>query len=175
MKNQINAVLIACGLACAAPVALAQPNAGDWEFTLGGGGDANNDFNHGGFNVAGSVGYFFTPNFEAAVRQNVIYDSHSNDDAWAGSTRVALDYNFLFDKFVPFVGANVGLDYNEHDSSWGIGPEAGIKYFVHDKTFLFVMGEYRWLFDKLDQIDNNADDGRFVFTLGIGFNIGGRR
>ena len=36
------------------------------------------------------------------------------------------------------------------------------------------MGEYRWLFDDLDDAEDNADDGHFAFTVGVGFNIGGR-
>jgi hypothetical protein len=173
MKNQIRYLFWACAIACALITAKAQPSQGDWEFTLGGGGDSDNEFNHGGFNLAASAGYFFTPGLEAALRQSVVYDSHSSDDSWAGSTRGAVDYNFQLGKFVPFVGGNFGLDYNERDNEWGIGPEIGAKYYVHEKTFLFAMGEYRWLFDRLRDVDNNADDGRFLFTIGIGFNIGG--
>jgi hypothetical protein len=172
MKNLFKCLVIALILA-AAPAVMAQPSAGDWEFTLGGGGDSDNDFHRGGFSLIGSAGYFFTPNFEAGLRQSVTYDAHTRDDAWAGSTRAAFDYHFLLGKFVPFVGGNFGLEYNERDSEWAIGPEIGAKYYVYEKTFLFLMGEYRWFFDRLSAIDNNADDGRFLFTVGIGFNVGG--
>ena len=82
------AVICALAFATALP-AMAQPQGGDWEFTLGGQGDSNQRFNRGGFGLAGSAGYFFNPNFELGLRQNVNYDFHSQNDEWAGSTRVA--------------------------------------------------------------------------------------
>jgi hypothetical protein len=174
MTNTPKYALYALALACAVPAAMAQPQAGDWEFTLGGGGSSDTDFDNSGVGINGSFGYFYNPNLEVAVRQSVNFVNAGEDEEWSGSTRVAVDYHFLFGKFVPFVGANIGLDYNEDDSVWGVGPEVGLKYFVHEKTFLFVLGEYRWLFDDFRQADNNADDGRFAFTFGVGFNIGGR-
>lgn len=167
-------ILCTLGLSAALPV-FAQPHGGDWEFTLGGTGDSNNRFSHGGFGATGSAGYFFNPNFELALRQNVNYDAHQQNDEWAGSTRMGADWHFLLGKFVPFVGANAGLDYDEHHDVWGIGPEVGFKYYVHERTFILAMGEYRWDFDRFRDVDNNFDDGHFAFTLGIGFNIGGKR
>lgn len=177
MKNQIKHLVFACAFACAlmntAHRTYAQPQGGEWEFTLGGGGSADNEFNHGGFNMVGSAGYFFTPNFETALRQQVTY-STGGSDVWGGSTGLALDYHFLLGKFVPFIGANIGADYGTRlNGVWGAGPEAGLKYYVYEKTFLFVMGQYRWLFDKLEDVTGHADDGTFAFTIGIGFNVGG--
>lgn len=170
IKNALWALALAGGIASAT----AQPQAGDWEFTLGGGGSSDTDFDNGGVGINGSFGYFYNANISTSVRQSINFVNAGADEEWSGSTRLAVDYHFLFDKLVPFVGANFGADYNEDDSVWGIGPEVGLKYFVHEKTFLFVLGEYRWLFDDFSQADNNADDGRFAFTFGVGFNIGGR-
>ena len=175
MKNLIKVTI--CTLAFAgAAAAYAQPQAGTWEFTLGGQGDSDQDFDRGGFGFSGSAGYFFTDNFEVALRQNVNYNARTDDDEWSGATRAAADWHFLFhERFVPFVGVNFGIDYTEEDNSWGVGPELGFKYYVHERTFILAMGEYRWSFDEIRSIDNNADDGRFIFTLGIGFNVGGPR
>lgn len=175
MTKTLKYTLSALTLAAAIPAAIAQPQTGDFEFTLGGGGSADNEFNSGGAGVNGSFGYFFTPNLEAAVRQTVNFVDAGASEEWSGSTKLAADWHFLLGKFVPFVGANFGLDYNEHDSAWGLGPEVGVKYFVYEKTFIFAQGEYRWLFDDFGDVDNNADDGRFAFVVGVGFNIGGRR
>jgi hypothetical protein len=155
--------------------AYAQPQTGDWEFTLGGSGDSNSRFSRGGFGLNGSAGYFFTPNIELGLRQGVNYDAHAANDEWAGSTRAAADWHFLLGKFVPFVGADFGLDYTEHYDRWGIGPEAGFKYYVQPRTFIMAMGEYRWNFNRFRDVDNRLDDGHFVFTVGIGFNVGGKR
>jgi hypothetical protein len=173
MKNLIKACALALALSGAIPL-MAQPQAGDWEFTLGGSGDADQDFDRGGAGINGSFGYFYNENFEMSVRQSVNFDGRGNDDEWAGSTRLAADWHFLLGKFVPFVGANFGLTYTEDDSAWGIGPEVGFKYYVHERTFIFALGEYRWHFDELDQLDDTADDGSFAFTVGVGFNVGGR-
>jgi len=174
MTKMLKNTLFALTLAAAIPTVVAQPDAGDWEFTLGGGGAADNEFDTAGVGVNGSFGYFLNPNLEVAVRQTLNFVDAGNDEEWSGSTKVAADWHFLLGKFVPFVGANFGIDYNEDDSAWGVGPEVGFKYYVYEKTFVFAMGEYRWLFDKLGQVDNNADDGRFALILGVGFNIGGR-
>jgi hypothetical protein len=173
MKNLIKCCVFALALAGATSL-MAQPQAGDWEFTLGGSGDSDQDFDRGGAGVNGSFGYFYNENFELAIRQSINFDGRSNDDEWSGSTRLAADWHFLLGKFVPFIGANVGLTYTEDDSAWGIGPELGFKYYVHERTFIFAMGEYRWYFDELDDLEDNADDGSFAFTVGVGFNVGGR-
>lgn len=173
MKNLIKSSVCALALAGAIPM-MAQPQAGDWEFTLGGGGSSDQDFDHGGFGLDASFGYFLTQNFEVALRQNVNFQGFSSDEEWSGSTRVAADWHFILGQFVPFIGANIGLIYTEDGSAWGAGPELGFKYYVHERTFIFAMGEYRWFFDDLDDAEDNADDGHFAFTVGVGFNIGGR-
>jgi hypothetical protein len=171
--KKLKLIICALGLSSALPL-MAQPQSGDWEFTLGGGGSADNEFDTGGFNLTGSGGYFVNQNFEVGVRQGVNFVG-SDDSEWAGSTRLAADWHFLLGKFVPFIGANIGLDYNEDDSAWNLAPEIGVKYYVYEKTFLFALGEYRWYWDKLRDVDNNFDDGRFAVTVGIGFNVGGHR
>jgi hypothetical protein len=173
MKKLLASSLFAFALAGATPL-FAQPQAGDWEFTLGGSGNSDQDFDRGGFGLNVGAGYFFNPNLELGLRQNVTYNGNQRDDEWSGSTRGAVDWHFQLGKFVPFVGANFGLDYNEDNDRWGIGPEVGMKYYVYDRTFLMAMGEYRWYFDRFRDLDNNADDGSFVFTVGIGFNVGKR-
>ena len=173
MKRIIACSLMALGLSSANTV-LAQPETGDWEFTLGGSGSADQEFDSGGFGLNGSVGYFFNPNLELGLRQSLNYNSEA-DNEFAGSTRAAVDWHFTqLGKFVPFVGVNTGIDYNSDENTWGIGPELGFKYYVMPKTFIMAMGEYRWYFDDFSEIDNNADDGAFVFTVGIGFNFGRR-
>lgn len=175
MIKTLKHTLFALAFAAAIPTALAQPQAGDWEFTLGGGGSADHSFNTGGVGINGSFGYFLNDNFEVGLRQTVNFVDAGRDEEWSGATRLAADWHFQLGKFVPFVGLSFGLDYNEDDSVWGIGPEVGVKYYVYDKTFLFVTGEYRWLFDDFGDVDNNADDGRFALVIGVGFNFGARR
>lgn len=166
--------LLLFGLALSALPVFAQPETGDWEFTLGGSGSADDDFDTGGFGVNGSFGYFINQNFEASIRQTVNFVG-DRDEEWSGSTRAAIDWHFLLGKFVPFIGANGGLTYTEDDARWSIAPEIGMKYFVHDKTFIFALGEYRWFPDGIRNFGGNFDHGNFLATIGIGFNLGGRR
>jgi len=44
-----------------------------------------------------------------------------------------------------------------------------VKYFVNKTTFITAGIEYQVLFEDTDQADDNFDDGRFVYLLGIGF------
>ena len=49
------------------------------------------------------------------------------------------------------------------------GPELGLKAFLTPKAFVYVNAEYQFLFDDADQADDNFNDGRFVYSLGLGF------
>jgi hypothetical protein len=51
------------------------------------------------------------------------------------------------------------------------GLEGGAKYYVKPKTFIFAMVEYQWLFNSGNDVANNFDDGRFLYSLGIGFHF----
>ena len=174
MKNLVKACALALALAGATTIT-AQPQAGDWEFTLGGGGASDQDFESNSMGINGSIGYFYSPNFEIALRQSVNFQGVTSDEEWFGSTMFAADWHFSTNsKFVPFIGLTTGASYTEDDISWSIGPEIGFKYYVHERTFIFLSGEYRWFFDELESLDDNADDGSFAFLIGVGFTVGGR-
>ena len=148
------------------------PKAGDWEVTLGGSGSNDKDFKTGGFGANFSIGYFLNEHVELAIRQGFNYSDLNDDSAWNGSTRGAIDYHFDLNRWRPFIGANFGGFYGEQvTDSWAAGLEAGFKFYVKPETFLFAMGEYQWLFRDSDGIDDQFDDGRFVYSLGIGFNF----
>ena len=148
------------------------PQKGDWELTLGGSGTNDKDFETGGFNAEGSLGYFLTDNWEIALRQGAGFSDTGGNSSWNGNTRGAIDYHFDFERVQPFVGANVGYIYGDDtEESFLAGLEAGLKYYVKPKTFIFAQGEYGWLFEDADDADDTFDDGRFLWALGIGFNF----
>lgn len=146
---------------------------GDWEFTLGGGGSSSSDFdaNAGSFNA--SVGYFLSNPIEIALRQNLSFASGDDGGSTVAATRVALDYHFrLGQKFRPYIGASIGGIYGDDvDETFTGGLEAGLKYYVKPKTFLFGHFEYQWNFDDGDDFDDNFDDGQFLYSVGVGFNF----
>ena len=146
---------------------------GDWELTLGGSGASNNDLDNslGGINF--SVGYFLTDMWELSVRQSANYSNGNGDNAeFDGSTLAALDYHFGTGKFRPFVGVNAGGLYGENtNETWAAGLEAGAKFYVLPKTFLFALVNYEWTFEDSDGAEDNFDDGAFLWTVGVGFNF----
>ncbi len=151
------------------------PRANDWEFTLGGGGATNQDFDDSFGGVSFSVGKYLNDTLLLSLRQNIDYSNPSGPggSAWMGATRIALDQHILArGPLRPFVGVNFGGFYGDNVAdTWAAGLEAGAKYYVKPQTFIFALVDYAWLFRNADSIDNNFDDGAFSWSLGIGFNF----
>lgn len=146
------------------------PSTGDWEFTLGGSGSSDKKFDNGGFGLSGSVGYFTTDALEFSVRQSFSYSNYGNS-ILNGSTRVAMDYHFLTNDIRPFVGVNLGGVYGESvEETLASGVEGGLKWYVKEKTFIFGMAEYQWMFEKADDAVDSFGDGQFLYSVGVGFN-----
>jgi hypothetical protein len=147
------------------------PEASDWELTLGGSGSSSHDFDGGRADLAAGLGYYLTPNWEVAIRQGLGF-SDFGESSWSGSTRGAIDYHFILDRWRPFVGANIGGLYGDDvTETFAAGLEGGVKYYVSAKTFILGMIEWQWLFNDADDADNAFDDGQFVYTLAVGFNF----
>lgn len=150
------------------------PEDGDFEFTLGANGNNDNQFDSGGFSLATSLGYFLTDHFEIGARHNMsFFDAEDVDSTFLATTRGFLDFHLDLDRFQPFIGANIGIRYGdgEIDETGTIAPEGGIKFYALEKVFILAMMEYQWFFNEVSDIDDTADDGQFVYTLGLGFNF----
>jgi len=140
---------------------------GRWEVALSGAGSNDSKFDSGGFGIAGSIGHYLTDDLLVSFRQNFTFGKTEGDSNWSGSSRVAVDYHFDFGRLRPFVGVNAGLIYGDLvTDQFILSPEAGLKYYVLDHTFIFGMVEYQWL-----TRDSFSDDGQFVYSVGIGFNF----
>lgn len=73
-------------------------------------------------------------------------------------------------RFWPFVGVSLGYVYGDAvEDTWVAGPEAGLRYFVNETTFVVGMVEYEFFFEDSDEAEDAFDDGRFVYTLAMGF------
>ena len=157
------------------PMLFAVPSAmayqkGDLELTLGGSGSSDESFDGTVFNIEGGLGYFLTQNLEAVWRQGISYADVPGSNDWNGSTRLAFDYNFDLGPFFPYLGFNFGYLYGDTvEEQFIAGPEGGVKYFVNSTTFLTAGLEYQVLSKDAEDLDDNFDDGRFVYILGIGF------
>jgi len=148
--------------------------AGEREITLGGAGGSNTDFDSsfGGVNL--SFGTYINPNLMWSIRQSINY---SNPDVggtqWNGATRLAFDQHLAARGAVrPFIGVNIGRVYGDAvDDTWAAGIEAGAKFYVQSRTFVYAMAEYGWFFDRARRIDNSFSSGQLNFGLGIGYNF----
>lgn len=145
---------------------------GEWEFTLGGGGGTNKDFDNSLGGVNFSVGVFLTDTLELSVRQAINYTNDSSSDAvYNGSTFVAIDQHFGTGRVRPFVGFNLGGLYGDTtNDTLAAGIEGGLKIYVLPKTFVFALVNYAWTFNDTDDAADSFDDGALLWTVGVGFN-----
>jgi hypothetical protein len=155
-------------------IAKAQFKTGDWELTLGATGSNGPNFNGVNAGGNGSLGYFFTPNIELGVRQGLQYTDIGTGGSGHGSslqleTDVPLDYHFDLGRWQPFVGVNIGYIYGDAvHNTFEAGPEAGVKWFANDTTFIYLLADYEFPFDKHSN-HNAFSNGIFNYGLGIGF------
>lgn len=158
-------ILSALAVMLVPTVSQAQFKDGDWELTLSGAGSNDQDFRTGSASINGSVGYFLSKELELSVRQGVVWGDGGS--AWTGDSRFAVDYHIaLNDRWVPFIGANIGYQYGDSiDDSWIAGPEAGVKFFLNSTTFVQVLASYEF------DLNNGIDDGAFFYGLGIGVRL----
>ena len=151
-----------------------RPIQGVGELVFAGSGGSNREFDDsfGGFSA--SLGFYYNNEWQGVLRQSVSYSNPSGGPTrWQGSTRVAADYHITtLGKYMPFLGASFGRIYGSAlRDTWTAGIEAGLKYYVGRKMFVFTMAEYSWLFERGRQLDNNFGDGQFFFSTGLGFNF----
>ena len=149
------------------------PTEGNWEFTIGGGGTSDNNFDTGDFRTDFELGYYLSEKWSVALRQGLSYVDNNNGTDLSGSTRGAIDYNFDFGRWRPFLGVNLGYVYGDNVAdTFAGGPEAGVRWYAKEKTFIYARAEYQFLFEDLnDADDNDIEDGQFLYTLGVGFNF----
>lgn len=148
------------------------PKARQLEFILSGSGANEEEFDRGSFSLAASLGYFLTDGFAAGARHNMtFFDSDELDRVFAATTRVFAEYHLDFDRFQPFLGANIGIRYGNEgiDETGTFAPELGVKFFALENAFILGMAEYQIFFEDADEASDGVDDGQFVYTVGIGF------
>jgi hypothetical protein len=181
MKTNTRFLSLAAALLALPVAALAQTtvtdftrHAGEHEFTLGGGGATNTDFDNSFGGVNFSYGYYTTPTQEWVVRQSINYSNPSSgSQQWNGSTRIAFDQHFAARGALrPFVGANFGGVYGDAvRDTFAAGLEGGAKYYVQPRTFIYAMAEYGWFFRHARNIDDRFNDGQLTWGVGVGFNF----
>lgn len=160
---------------------VADINEGDQELQLAAGFFHAQNSDQGTITAEASYGYFLTPGWEIGIKQGL--NSNLVDgggDSFTASTIPFFQYNFhdhnAKDKIVPFLGGFLGSVWNDRDFEGTLGPIAGAKIFVYDKTFLVAQYRYEWFFDDVelgssntfDQIEDNSSRGNHVINVGFG-------
>jgi hypothetical protein len=172
---------------------------GTREFTLGAAGASDRRFSGSDGGASGSLGWYLNEATEVLVRQSVSFSTgnrslvpppaggantgtgtgqvpltvQSGRRQWSAATRLAIDQNFATSgPFRPFLGANFGGTYGRSvRDTWAAGLEAGAKAYVQPRTFIVVLVEYGWFFNRAHNIDNRFRDGQFTYSAGVGFNF----
>lgn len=155
-------------------MALAQAESGDREITINGSGSSDKDFDTTGFDMNASYGQYINDAGQVGVRQSLsISDTEGESTDIDGATVLFYDHHFdVGERARPFVGLNVGYNYGDRtEETFSAGPEAGLKYYVRNKTFIQGMVQYQFLFDSADEAENNYDDGIVYYSVGVGYNF----
>lgn len=169
MVKAVYAAIISAFL-LASNVAMAGPRAGSSELQVSGGFFHSQGSDVGSFNADVSYGYYFTPGWQWGIRQGLNYNFIDDErDVWTATTAPFLNYNFrLTDIIVPYLGTFLGVVWNDRDATGTVGPQAGVKFFVHDTAFLNLGYRYEFFFDHIKAVDDNATRGNHVFNIGVG-------
>jgi hypothetical protein len=154
------------------------PHQGSQEFSLSGSGASNKQLNDSLGGAAFSYGDFIFDSTEVLIRQTFAYTNPATPGVgsrWNGTTKLALDQLLCGPgRLRPFVGANLGYIYGQTvNHTWAAGLEAGLRYYVLPRTFLFAETEYDWFFRHIHNIgnSNHFNQGQVNWSLGMGFNF----
>ncbi|RFA31144.1 hypothetical protein CAI21_00325 [Alkalilimnicola ehrlichii] len=151
------------------------PVEGDREITLFGSGRSDVDFDNNTISVNGSFAQYLTDEWSLGVRQGIDYiDRPDESSIWQGSTALFTQWHFgAPDAMVrPFVGVNFGGFYGDNlTDTWAAGPEVGAKWYVQPQTFILTQVDYQFTFRNADDLDEDWDDGRFNYHIGVGYNF----
>ena len=155
--------------------AKAAPGAGASELQAAGGFFHAEGSDSGSLNADLSYGYYLTPGWQVGFRQAVNYNFiDDRRDFWIATSSPFINYNFrLTEVIVPYLGAFIGLVWNDRDTTGTAGPQGGVKFFVHDRAFLNLGYRYEFFFNRIKAIEDNASRGNHVFNIGIGLTWGG--
>ncbi|MGH8604348.1 MAG: hypothetical protein ACREXR_16695, partial [Gammaproteobacteria bacterium] len=125
------------------------PHAGNWEATLTGTGQSDDEFDSPNFGVAGSIGHYFTKNILLSFKQALQYDDVGDSSLINARSVFQAAYQWDFARWQPYLGVNLGGLYGagvEDDGVWG--PEGGLKFFVNESTFIFGSVSYEMLMSQ---------------------------
>ena len=142
------------------------PHAGNWEATLTGTGQSDDEFEDSNFGLTGSLGRYYTENWLFTFKQGIQANDTGDSTLIGARSIVQGAYQWDFAKWQPYLGMNVGFLYGADINDEAVfGPEAGVKYFVNESTFIFGNISYEV------PVDECCNDGVVPYSVGIGFDF----
>ncbi|PQA56148.1 OmpW family outer membrane protein [Siphonobacter curvatus] len=124
--------------------------------------------------------YFITPQFAAGVGVNLL--SQKVDFAGVDVKTSILpitamaEYFFTEEGIRPYAGVKTGiyvqsvsaLGSKESESVFGVAPKIGLQVPIVDNLALFAEGEYNFMFNKKEYVDQGADKTERYIQLNLG-------
>jgi Outer membrane protein beta-barrel domain len=175
IRHRLFSVALVLTVAMVPAITHAVPTAGSNEIEGAAGFFHAQGSSTGAFNADVHYGYYLSPGWEVGLRQALNYNFVDGArDRWVATTTPFIDYNFhLSDRVLPFLGLSGGVAWNDEHTTGTLGPNAGIKVFLSDQTYLGIRYRYEWFFHSFRGLERNADHGDHVATIGIGYVWGG--
>jgi hypothetical protein len=170
----VSATVASAQTTVGAPGDLTLRTAGEREITLGGAGATNKELDDSFGSLNFSYGWYTSETQEWVLRQSISYSNpRFGGQSWNGATRIAFDQHLAARGALrPFVGVNAGGVYGDTVSdTFAAGLEAGAKFYVQPRTFIYVLVEYGWFFEDSDDVEDTFSDGQFTYGVGVGFNF----
>lgn len=155
-------------------IASAHFKQGDWDLTLQGGGTHGPDLDGVSAGAGVGLGYLLSDNLEVGVRQSVNFSDFGPGSSLDGTTSVFTDFHFPMGdrgQWQPFVGANVGFNWGQgSNDSFEFGPEAGVKYFLNETTYIGLSVAYE-MFCNNSTGGSTLSNGDFIYGLMLGVRL----
>ncbi|MEE9403844.1 MAG: hypothetical protein V3V20_03035 [Algisphaera sp.] len=148
------------------------PDPGLWEWTLSGAGESDTAFEESGANFTAEANHYLTQSLSVGVRQSVGIVERANNASWNAATSVFGQWHLGKGQLRPFIGLEAGYLYGDGvtETFFG-GPEMGTRFYLRDNTFLYGRGSYSFLVTSSDDADARFDEGRLVYSFGVGFSF----
>ncbi|MCO6432435.1 MAG: hypothetical protein J5J00_16400 [Deltaproteobacteria bacterium] len=169
-------VLSLATLAILPVLAAAQPKEGDQEIGLAASYYHPLGTGRGLFNFDAAYGFFPSDELEIGLRQSFTYSQSAEvKDVWNAVTAPFALYHFSDlgwagdNALVPYLGGFIGAVWNEDDFTGTMGPDAGLKLYLSETTFLNAGYRYEWFFEEIGEA-NETQDANHVALIGIGYN-----
>lgn len=164
VNAQTNSVATTNAVTALTTNAPAEKLSGNWELTLGGGGETFEGESYFGLDFSLSTNPLEArPEVWVGIAQSLYWEP-----SFAGSTDLYVDWSqSITDSINVNVGWSGGVLYDndsETEHVWRTGPEATVQYYTADNAFIYAGVNY-------DVYRSDKNEGGFRYSFGIGLSF----